>query len=149
MYDQVPPSVMQEFHKYDLDSSGFIDPLEFTNIAIDLNVDINAVGYPSSTLFPSSCPSFLPFWFSSSSLSPSFPSSLSYFTFLAIFQPQTRDKFTFMDSEMVPGKEAVVIKADLSPLQISSMTKFNKKESVSHHSAADCFYHQSSSVYFL
>lgn len=43
MYDNVPPSIMQEFHKYDLDSSGTIDPIEFTSIAMDLRLEINEV----------------------------------------------------------------------------------------------------------
>ena len=54
MMYEVSPLIMEEFHKYDLDSSGFIDPQEFVNIALDLKMDTNAVShlprYPSDLL---------------------------------------------------------------------------------------------------
>ena len=52
MYDRVPPSIMEEFHKYDVDSSGFIDPQEFVNIAMNLNLDANAVSLSPQSLYP-------------------------------------------------------------------------------------------------
>lgn len=97
---------MQEFHKYDLDSSGFIDPLEFTSVAMDLRINISSV----------------------IKIHTDFICILSYF---CAFPLQSTDKFEFLDRELETGKEVLLIKADFTPLNTSTMTKFEKQDSVS------------------